>query len=144
LLLKRMEPARVARRYRRAREDRAYGQECVGESEYCMWRAVFAFALADKILSLEKQDFLRCLRRRARFSPRQLALLRRDFADPPDVEEMYRRITRPEDKARFFTLADALARLKAHPHPLQEKACRTYLDTAQVRASSPHAVELRI
>jgi len=81
----------------------------VPDSEFYMWRAVFAFSLVDHALSLEEQDMLRGYLKTVPFSPRQLEMLKADFNTPQNVEAMYKKITTKEDKQKFCVLARALA-----------------------------------
>ncbi len=81
----------------------------ISDSEFYMWRAVFAFALADGNMSAAERALLNEYKANTAFSPQQLAILRDDFAYPHDVQEMYRHIARPEDKHRFCVMARALA-----------------------------------
>lgn len=85
------------------------GQEPgISESEFYMWRAVFAFALVDGILSIEEQRLLQSYGAQVPFSHDQIEILRADFRNPPSLLEMYRRITAQEHRDRFCTLARAL------------------------------------
>lgn len=81
----------------------------VPDSEFSMWRSVFAFAFVDQILSIEEQELLRSYLSQANFSDRQINILREDLRDPPDLNQMYQRITETKDKKRFCVLARALA-----------------------------------
>lgn len=81
----------------------------VHESEFYMWRAVFAFSLVDNNLTLEEQGLLQSYLRKASFSADQLDTLKHDFDHPQNVEALYKKITRAEDKERFCILARALA-----------------------------------
>jgi len=81
----------------------------VTDSEFYMWRAVFAFAFADGELSDPEHDLLNDYRGSVQFSPRQLEILKQDFANPQQVEHLFKRITAPEDKHRFCIMARALA-----------------------------------
>lgn len=83
--------------------------EMVNDSEFYMWRAVFAFSLADNLLSLEEQDILNSHLKTVPFSQSQLATLKDDLRNPRNVEELYKRITHAEDKKRFCVLSRALA-----------------------------------
>lgn len=80
----------------------------LGDSEFQMWRAVFAFALVDNILSMEEQNLLRTYYNAIPFSDAQRETLRNDFLHPQDVEKLYNRITEPEHRTRFCMLARAL------------------------------------
>ena len=81
----------------------------ITDSEFLMWRAVFAFALADNVLSLEEQELLRSYLSQAGFSQKQVDLLKEDMHDPQNVVDIYRQITDDKDKRRFCVLARALA-----------------------------------
>ncbi len=93
----------------------------VGESEFFMWRAVFAFALVDNILSMQEQELLRSYLKVAPFSFEQIAILKSDFARPQNVEAFYKKITRSQDKEKFCILARALAWCEGDMHR-QEQA----------------------
>ena len=81
----------------------------VSDSEFNMWRAVFAFAYVDHSLSLEEQDILHSYLVRAPFSNTQRMILEDDLLHPKDVIVFYKQITNPEDKTRFCVLARAIA-----------------------------------
>ncbi len=81
----------------------------VSQSEFYMWRAVFAFAFVDQSLSLEEQELLHSYLAKARLSEDQRRVLREDMSDPPNPESMYKLITEPMHKSRFCVLARALA-----------------------------------
>lgn len=85
-----------------------HGYAGVGESEFYMWRAVFAFTYVDNVLSLEEQELLQAYLKKVSFSTEQLATLKNDLQNPKDVVGLYRKITRSEDKERFCVLARAI------------------------------------
>lgn len=85
-----------------------HGHAGVGESEFYMWRAVFAFTYVDNVLSLEEQELLQAYLKKVPFSTKQLATLKNDLQNPKDVVGLYRKITRSEDKERFCVLARAI------------------------------------
>ena len=80
----------------------------IDESEFSMWRAVFAFAFVDHSLSIEEQELLNSYLKKVPFSQRQLSVLHGDFKNPPDVVKMYNKITEPKHREHFCTLARAL------------------------------------
>ena len=80
----------------------------VPDSEFQMWRAVFAFSLVDNVLSIEEQEMLNSYKSMVPFSEQQLSIIRRDFERKQDVVALYNGITRQEDKKRFCVLARAL------------------------------------
>ncbi len=81
----------------------------VSDSEFYMWRAIFAFSLSDHVLTLEKQDLLQSYLTMSPFSATQLSTLKADFGRPQNVEALYKKITNPAHKERFCVLARALA-----------------------------------
>ena len=81
----------------------------IPQSEFYMWRAVFAFSLVDHMLSLEEQKLLQSSAKTVPFSQTQIDILKNDFKKPQNVEDLYRKITNPKDKQRFCVLARALA-----------------------------------
>ena len=80
----------------------------ISESEFYMWRAVFAFTFVDNVLSLEEQDLLHSYLAKVPFTKEQLKTLREDLLHPKSVVDLYRKITRREDKERFCVLARAI------------------------------------
>lgn len=80
----------------------------VSDSEFHMWRALFALAFMDNRVSPQEMELLRAYQSDALFSQGQLEILRGDFMHPRKVEEMHAHITDPADKARFCALSRAL------------------------------------
>lgn len=81
----------------------------MNESEFYMWRSVFAFAMADHTMPPAELDLLNEYRAEAKFSPEQLVRLRDDFLYPHNPEEFYNSITDDRHKKRFCAMARALA-----------------------------------
>lgn len=94
------------------------------QSEFYMWRAVFAFALVDNVLSLEEQDILQSHLNTVPFNDIQRAILRRDFKSPQSIEAMYDKITRPEDQEHFCALARALVWCEGDMDKQEERILR--------------------
>ena len=84
-------------------------KEEITESEFNMWRAVFAFSLLDNVLSPQGQKILKPYSNTILFSQAQNDILRNDFKEPQNVETLYSKITDPKDKERFCLLTRALA-----------------------------------
>jgi hypothetical protein len=80
----------------------------VTNSEFYMWRAVFAFAFVDNSLSIEEQELLKSYLNSVPFSADQLKTLKDDFQNPPDVVHMYSAITNQKHREHFCVLARAL------------------------------------
>lgn len=83
-------------------------QQDIDESEFHMWRAVFAFAFVDNSLSLEEQELLQSYMKKVPFSQKQLSVLNGDFKNPPDIVKMYKGITSEKHREHFCVLARAL------------------------------------
>ena len=83
--------------------------EDMTDSEFNMWRAVFAFSLLDNVLSPQGQKLLQPYSKTTEFSQDQNDILMNDYKEPQSVETLYGRITDPKDKERFCALARALA-----------------------------------
>jgi len=73
-----------------------------------MWRSLFAVAHADNFLALEEQGMLSSYLDTVPFSPAQLSVLREDMATPQNIEQMFGKITKQEDRDAFFELARKL------------------------------------
>jgi len=95
-------------------------KQTVSDSEFTMWRAVFAFSLVDHHLSLEEQKLLSQYLSSVPFSSSQAETLRRDFLMPQDVEALYNTIPNNDLKKRFCELARTLVWSKGDMD-LQEK-----------------------
>jgi hypothetical protein len=98
-----------------------HGDKGIEESEFYMWRAVFAFTYADNMLSLEEQELLNAYLARVPFSKDQRDILKEDLRDPKDVVGLYKKITRKQDKERFCVLARAIVWCEGNMQE-QEKA----------------------
>ena len=85
--------------------------EYISESRFYMWRAIFAIAHADGIVTVEETDFLSQCLDRDNFSPGQRQILMRDMMDPQSVSKMFAHVLREEDKVDFFILAEELGRV---------------------------------
>lgn len=95
-------------------------KQTLTESEFTMWRAVFAFSLVDHHLSMEEQKLLSQYLSSVPFSTAQAETLRRDFLMPQDVEALYHAIPTNDLKKRFCELARTLVWSKGDMD-LQEK-----------------------
>ena len=92
----------------------------VSKSEFYMWRAVFAFSLVNRMLTMEEQQILAKHMHSVPFTREQRQILFDDFKTPQDIEELYNHITDPKDKKRFCELARTLVWSKGDID-LQEK-----------------------
>ena len=80
----------------------------VNDSEFYMWRALFAMAHADNIVTDEEVRFLAEVLEDVPFTDEQRRKLTDDIATPQDVVEMFEKISEPKDQARFFKFAHDL------------------------------------
>lgn len=84
------------------------GKRIVPESEFFMWRAVFATAHADHKVTGEEIRFMAEVLEDNPFSTEQRDILIRDITTPQDIAAMFGKITERADQARFFRLAREL------------------------------------
>jgi hypothetical protein len=89
-----------------------------------MWRAVFAFALVDNMLSIEEQKLLKVYLDTVPFSDAQRAVLRADFKTPQNVEALYKKIANRADRERFCVLARALVWCEGNMDRQEERILR--------------------
>jgi hypothetical protein len=80
----------------------------VSDDEFAMWRAVFAFAMVDGNLSLEKQKILSHHTRDVTFSKEHIVRLREDMKAPQDIEAIYCEIKIKAHQNQFCALARTL------------------------------------
>lgn len=93
----------------------------LNDSEFHMWRALFALAFVDDTVSPQEKAILKAYQATALFSSEQLAVLRQDFMQPKRVEDMHRKITDPRHKARFCALARTLLWCDGDPDRQEEE-----------------------
>ena len=91
------------------------------QSEFFMWRAVFAFAFVNNLITLEERHFLNNRLRTENFSPAEKEILKRDLQTPKDVEWLFTRIETDEDRRNFCHMARALAWSKGDMDRQEEK-----------------------
>ncbi len=77
----------------------------VTDSEFYMWRTLFAMAHADGQVSDEEVRFMAEALEDMPFSPEQAEILRNDIKIPQDVIAMFKGVTDKIDQARFFSFA---------------------------------------
>jgi len=83
----------------------------VNESQFNMWRAIFALAHADDIVTSEELRFMAETLEDIPFSDEQKAVLQNDAKEEQSVEVMFERISDPVDQAGFFKFASRLAHI---------------------------------
>ncbi|MCB9991132.1 MAG: TerB family tellurite resistance protein [Rhodospirillales bacterium] len=80
----------------------------ISESRFNMWRAVFAMAHADHVVTAEERAFMENYLNRVAFSEEQRAVLRQDMIEAQDIYELFAEISDAEDRGAFFQFAREL------------------------------------
>lgn len=78
------------------------------ESRFFMWRAVFAMAHADRVVTAEEKSFLYKVMADYSFTGEQRHILETDLEHAQDIGKMFDRITDQNDRSKFFQYARAL------------------------------------
>lgn len=80
----------------------------VTESQFYMWRTLFAISHADDIVTQEEIRFMTEALEDVPFSPEQQDILKDDITNPKDIVEMFSKISNNRDQAEFFKFAREL------------------------------------
>ena len=104
----------------------------LNESRFNMWRAVFAMAHTDHVVTQEEKDFMRNYLLNVPFSDEQRDVLQDDIENPQHIEEMFDRISSPEDRGEFFQFARMLCWCDGDFHA-QEEEIKTRLNDLQMK-----------
>ncbi|MFK7839044.1 MAG: TerB family tellurite resistance protein [Bdellovibrionales bacterium] len=83
----------------------------VNESQFYMWRAIFALAHADHVVTDEELRFMAEILEDIPFSDEQRSILQDDAKHAESIEAMFERIEDPADQAEFFKFAKKLAHI---------------------------------
>ena len=83
----------------------------INESQFYMWRALFALAHADHVVSPEEIRFMAEALEDVPFSDEQYAVLKEDIKEPQDIEAMFTKIEDVRDQAEFFKFAHGLVHI---------------------------------
>ena len=83
----------------------------VPDSEYYMWRTLFAVAHADNKVTDEEVRFMAAALADVPFSEEQREQLQKDASNAQDIEEMFIKITDVKDQAAFFKFAHELVHI---------------------------------
>ena len=83
----------------------------VPESEYYMWRTLFAVAHADNKVTDEEVRFMAAALADVNFSDEQREQLQKDASNAQDIEDMFIKITDVKDQAAFFKFAHELVHI---------------------------------
>ena len=80
-------------------------QGTITESQFNMWRTLFALAHADHKVTEEELRFMTEAMEDIPFSEEQHDVLREDIKTPQDIVEMFGHISETKDQAAFFRFA---------------------------------------
>lgn len=77
----------------------------VTDSQFYIWRTLFAVAHADNVVTDEEIQFMAHVMDEISFSDEQLALLKDDLTNAKNAEAMFINITEHKDREQFFDFA---------------------------------------
>lgn len=83
----------------------------VTESQFYMWRTLFAVAHADDVVTDEEVRFMAEALEDVPFSEVQRGVLNDDAKHPQDIEDMFKGISDVRDQAAFFKFAHTLVHI---------------------------------
>lgn len=104
----------------------------VSNSEYYMWRTLFALAHADHVVTDEEVRFMAEAMEDVPFNKEQHDQLLKDTKDPQDIEAMFSNISESRDQARFFKFAHELVHIDGD-YGKEEQAIMLKLKEMHVR-----------
>lgn len=106
-------------------------------SRFNMWRAVFAMAHADHVVTEEEKEFIRHYIDNIPFSDEQRAMLWADSENPPPVRDVFEQISDLEDRGDFFQFASMLCwcdgDFDEHERALEEKLKAEQMSTLDMK-----------
>lgn len=82
--------------------------EKISESRFYMWRALFAVAHADQVVTAQEKTMMHRIIAENPFNETQAEVLRCDIEQKQDVRFLFARISDPEDRSLFFDHARTL------------------------------------
>lgn len=85
--------------------------QTVTESQFFMWRTLFAVAHADGVVADEEVRFMAEALEDVPFSEEQRAILNEDIRKAQNAEDMFLGITEAQDRAAFFKYARTLVHI---------------------------------
>lgn len=83
----------------------------VTESQFAMWRTLFAVAHVDNVITGEELRFMAEIMEDVPFTEEQRAVLNTDIKIAQDIEEMFKGVTDIKDQAAFFKYAKDLVHI---------------------------------
>jgi hypothetical protein len=88
--------------------DQAKTSETLNESQFYMWRTLFALVHADHVVTREEQTFMESALDQLTLTDYQRSILVSDTMESSDIAEMFKRITEQNDRVEFFRHARIL------------------------------------
>jgi hypothetical protein len=88
--------------------DQAKASETLNESQFYMWRSLFALVHADHVVTREEQTFMESALDQLTLTDYQRSILVSDTMESADIAEMFKRITDQNDRVEFFRHARIL------------------------------------
>ncbi|MFP4098946.1 MAG: tellurite resistance TerB family protein [Alphaproteobacteria bacterium] len=95
--------------------------ETLGESQFYMWRTVFALAHADNVVTDEEIGLMARILDDAPFSEEQLKILKQDVITPKKAKEMFKMISNKKDRMIFFEFAHDMVWSDGKFHAKEQK-----------------------
>ena len=77
----------------------------VNESQFYMWRTLFAVAHADNVVTDEEIKFMAEILEEVQFTEEQTNILKDDIVNAKNISAMFAGITNPKDRIQFFEFA---------------------------------------
>ncbi|MCB1721439.1 MAG: TerB family tellurite resistance protein [Rhodospirillales bacterium] len=109
--------------------------EGVTDSQFYMWRTLFAVAHADNVVSNEELRFMAEALDDIPFSDEQQAILNEDVKTAQDIEKMFAGITDVYDQARFFQFARELVHIDGE-YGKEEQAVMLKLEEMHLKCTN--------
>lgn len=94
----------------------------VNESEFYMWRTLFAVAHADNVVTEEEVTFMAGILDDVEFTDEQTKILKDDIVNAKSFTAMFTGITSPEDRINFFEFAREIVWVDGEFAPEEQSA----------------------
>ncbi len=107
----------------------------ITESQFYMWRTLFAMAHADDVVTNEEIRYMSEIMEDVPFNEEQQKILNDDIKNPKDIVQMFEGITDGRDQAKFFKFAQELVWVDGD-YGKQEQAIMLKLKEAHVRTTN--------
>lgn len=107
----------------------------ITDSQFYMWRTLFALAHADDVVTDEEISFMAKVMEDLPFSGEQSEMLKADAQEAQDIEKMFLGITDVQDQAAFFKFAHELVHIDGD-YGAEEQAIMLRLKELHVRVAN--------